>query len=152
MAIKKKKDVNTVKKREVNRKVRKTQFKKGETGNPNGRRYAIGKDIARLRMAAKDEFIRIACEYMLHDSKRVNSDSVEKRLAKGEVISGSEMDIISVRRRCSAGDLEAINWFYNRIFGRPKESVDHQSSDGSMSPSQKPEVRIYIPKNNREAK
>lgn len=132
------------------RKPRESEWKKGESGNIQGRRFGVNGEIQLIKKETKEFFIEKACQYLTGPVNMIDSDEIKKREKKKGKISGAEMDIIAVRRRMVAGDLDAINWFYNRLFGRPTESIDHKSSDGTMTPTL-PEVKVYVPKNGREA-
>jgi len=101
----------------------KTSFKKGQSGNPKGR-PRLSSDRRRVRKATEDQINK--CSDMLNLTKT----ELEAILNAGEQTILVNMFIKAVQK----GDWKVVSEFLDRIVGRPKQAIDHTSSDKSMKP------------------
>lgn len=92
------------------------QFKKGIAPNPNGRPKKIP--------ALEELFLKVMTE-------------------KKDGLEAAEAVILQLRNKAIRGDMKAIEYLLNRIYGKPKESVDITTKGQSISSSEKltPEER-----------
>lgn len=91
-------------------------FKKGETGNPNGR-PANPPELRELQKMTKGEF-----EVLMH--KLVNCKPEDLGQFKGTVL---EMALAStIQKAIKEGDSHRIEFFLQRLFGKVKEEVSSE--------------------------
>jgi hypothetical protein len=100
------------------------QFKKGIAPNPNGRPKKIP--------ALEELFLKVMTE---------QKDGLE----------AVEAVILQLRNKAIRGDMKAIEYLLNRMYGKPKESVDITSKGQSITQNEKltpEERRAEIANNN----
>lgn len=115
-------------------------FKKGQSGNPAGRKPdVLSKELKHL---TKEEFEEVANIIIKGDVHTLQSYIARKD------ISVLQLMIARTCLRISAkGDMGGLDALLNRMIGRVKESVYH-TSDGSLAPAST--VIVNIPDNGRQ--
>ena len=101
----------------------KTRFKKGKSGNPGG----MSSEARRKIDEARDKAATVYLEMIT---------ALEKEISKKRA---GKLDHID------PATLKLLKDIYDRSEGTPKQSVDHSSEDGSMSPITKIERVIVKP-------
>ena len=104
----------------------KGQFKKGHTGNPNGRPITSISSILKKLGEAKE----IAFEVTVTD-KNGNVKTEKGNIKSKKTI--NELVSVQLLKKAVSGDLKAIDMVLDRTEGKPKQSVDLTSLGEKMA-------------------
>jgi len=105
-----------------------TSWKKGQSGNPDGR------PSQRLDESRKIN-AKVARELL---NKYLDMPAAElKKIVKSGKTKGVDLMIATcILKGAYKGDSRALNFMFDRLVGKVKEVIDHSSSDGTMSPKE----------------
>ena len=109
-----------------------TSFKKGNQASKGHGRPKLSADRKRVRKATEDQINK--CSDMLSLTK----SELQAILDQGEQTILINMFIEAIQRK----DWKVVSEFMDRIVGKPKQAVDHTSSDKSMKPEFKLSYKI----------
>jgi len=101
-----------------------TQFKKGNKASKGKGRPKLSADRRKVRDATQEQINK--CNDMLC----MTNSELQEVLNEGEQSILVMMFIKAIQKK----DWKVVSEFMDRIVGRPKQAIDHTSSDKSMKP------------------
>jgi len=97
----------------------KKSWKKGQSGNPNGRPKLPG-DLWRARGLNQLEFERTVNQFLFQDREYLNRILNDPKTTAFELLIG-QMITMAIKQ----GDFQRLNFLMDRILGKAKETIDH---------------------------
>ncbi len=119
------------------------RWKKGESGNPNGRPKKLHPTLMKTTAYSKSQIVDII-QYMVSLTEKqlneilddANSTVFEKTIAS------------AIKKSISKGYLDSIETLLNRVYGKPNESLDITSNGKTLNDKIEIEIITTKMKNN----
>ena len=115
-------------------------WEKGESGNPKGRpkKPVLAMKIEGYKLAEINDTIQSMCSMDLDQLKKI-WDNPKATVLKKTIAS-------ALRKSIEKGNLDSIETLMNRVYGKPKDSLDI-TTQGDKIDSNKIQIEIIQPKN-----
>jgi hypothetical protein len=119
------------------------RWQKGESGNPNGRPKKVVLSLKKegYKLAEINDTIQLLCSMTLEELKKVWDNPKTTALEK--------TIIAALRKGIEKGQLVNVETLLNRVYGKPKESVDITTAGEQIN---SPKVIVEIINGSTETK